>query len=707
MRNDIKLDGWVLTTSGVECDQFLESVFFTGSGRMGSRGCMAFRREERALDAGLFVSGIFDRISGGSPITDFVALPSPLWCDLELDGRDAEVCSPVTRTLNLRTGELRFEYTVEAGPHQAKVMERRVFPMDSPGQVFQRFTVKSDCPASLKLGIDARVSNCPIPDDQVKENIEIVRMFRETAFDITAQAIEASYETRHTGLKLIYRMCFNSSVEGVADGKILLFTGRSLAVESVCNIYTSRDVDPRLSSPLPNSTGYGSALDKARDALDRRWRNCNVVIDGDSEAQNAIRYVIYQLLANCPARDGTVSIGARGLTHTRYKGCCFWDTEMFLLPFYTLTDPEAARNLLNFRVKTLPAAREHVKKMNGSGARYPWMVSLDGSEQCESWDIGCSEVHVTADVAYAAGQYLDWSGDTTFFLNGGAEMLVETARFWPSRYSPAPNGGVNLLFCKGPDEYCGITSNNLYTNFMVRHNIALASSAADTLSRLDPVQYARLALSAGEVGQWRTLSAGIKFPRDNETGRWMQDDTFHLLQPVDVAQIKPDDSAAYSRVCFDALQRLKVIKQADVLLLMTRLPELFTEGEKLAAWEDFEPLCIHDSTLSFATHALFAAQNGLLEDASRYFSKALLLDLRDIMSNTGKEGLHLACLGETWQTVVFGFAGLHLENGKPALAPHLPEGWNALEFPFCFKGRRYVARVTRDGAEIEAGSLSP
>ena len=707
MRNDIKLDGWTLTTSGVECDQFLESVFFTGSGRMGSRGCMAFRREERALDAGLFVSGIFDRISGGSPITDFVALPSPLWCDLELDDRDAEVCSPVTRTLDLRTGELRFEYTVEAGQHQAKVMERRVFPMDSPGQVFQRFTVKSDCPASLKLGIDARVSNCPIPDDQVKENTEIVRMFRETAFDITAQAIEASYETRHTGLKLIYRMCFNSSVEGVADGKILLFTGRSLAVESVCNIYTSRDVDPRLSYPLPNSAGYGSALDKARDALDRRWCNCNVVIEGDSEAQNAIRYVIYQLLANCPARDGTVSIGARGLTHTRYKGCCFWDTEMFLLPFYTLTDPEAARNLLNFRVRTLPAAREHAAKMNGSGARYPWMVSLDGSEQCESWDIGCSEVHVTADVAYAAGQYLDWSGDTTFFLNGGAEMLVETARFWPSRYSPAPNGGVNLLFCKGPDEYCGITSNNLYTNFMVRHNIALASSAADTLSRLDPVQYSRLALSAGEVGQWRTLSAGIKFPRDNETRRWMQDDTFHLLQPVDVAQIKPDDSAAYSRVCFDALQRLKVIKQADVLLLMTRLPELFTEGEKLAAWEDFEPLCIHDSTLSFATHALFAAQNGLLEDAFRYFSKALLLDLRDIMSNTGKEGLHLACLGETWQTVVFGFAGLHLENGKPALAPHLPDGWNALEFPFCFKGCRYVARVTRDGAEIEAGSLSP
>ncbi len=701
MRNDVKLDGWTLTASGAECDQFLESVFFTGSGRMGARGCMAFRREERALDAGLFVAGIFDRISGGSPITDFVALPSPIWCDWELDGLDARVCSPVTRTLDLHTGELRFEYTVEAGPQRARVTERRVLPMDSPGQIFQRFAVEGDCPASLKLGIDARVSNCPIPDDQVKENTEVVRMFRETGFGVTTQGIEAGYETRHTGLKLTYRMSFHSPVEGVADGKTLRFTGRSFAVESVCGIATSRDVDPRLACPLPDSAGYNSALDRSRDALARRWAGCGVAIEGDSEAQSAMRYVIYQLLANCSSRDGTVSIGARGLTHTRYKGCCFWDTEMFLLPFFTLSDPEAARNLLRFRVGTLPAAREHAARMNGSGARYPWMVSLDGSEQCESWDIGCSEVHVTADIAYAAGQYLDWTGDTEFFLNGGAEMLVETARFWPSRYSIAPEGGVNLLFCKGPDEYCGITGNNLYTNFMVRHNIALASGAADTLSRLDPEQYARLGLSAGEVEEWRALAAGIKLPRDSRTGRWRQDDTFHLLQPVDVAQIKPDDSAAYSRVCFDALQRLKVIKQADVLLLMTRLPELFTDGEKLAAWEDFEPLCIHDSTLSFATHALFAAQNGLAEDAYRYFSKALWLDLRDVMSNTGREGLHLACLGETWQTVVFGFAGLHLENGKPALAPHLPEGWESLEFPFSFRGRRYFARVTHGGAELE------
>ena len=144
-----------------------------------------------------------------------------------------------------------------------------------------------------------------------------------------------------------------------------------------------------------------------------------------------------------------MSIGARGLTHTRYKGCYFWDTDLFLTPFYDLTDPKAARSLAGFRVGTLPQARAHAARMNGAGARYPWMVSYDGTEQCESWDIGCSEVHVTADVAYALGQYLDWTGDDRLFFQGGAQVLVETARFWVSRYSPAPEAGkVNLLFCK-------------------------------------------------------------------------------------------------------------------------------------------------------------------------------------------------------------------------------------------------------------------
>ena len=464
---------------------------------------------------------------------------------------------------------------------------------------------------------------------------------------------------------------------------------------------SSRDVDPLLQLDVEPGWDFAGALAENQTAWEQRWADCDIVMEGDEDAQTALRYVIYQLVANCSPRDHTVSIGARGLTHTRYKGCYFWDTDLFLTPFYNLTDPQAARSLANFRIGTLPQAKAHAARMNGAGARYPWMVSYDGTEQCESWDIGCSEVHVTADVAYALGQYLNWTGDDSLFFQGGAQVLVETARFWVSRYSPALEPGkVNLLFCKGPDEYCGITSNNLFTNTMVKHNLSLALAAAARLKQEAPEQYAALGLSEEECASWERLRGAIQLPRDPVTGHYRQDDTFHLLERVDPAELKSGDEASYHQVCFDRLQRYQVIKQADTLLLMTRLPEQFTEEEKLAAWEDFEPLCIHDSTLSFASHALFAAQNGLAEAAEAYWRKALYLDLDEIMGNTGKEGLHLACLGEVWQTVVFGFAGLYIADGVPQLAPHLPHGCTSLNFKFFYHGKKYEAKISESSWSV-------
>ena len=666
MRTDVVIKGRSLSASGALCDRFLESVFFTGNGRMGLRGCALFRPEPRPLDAGLFVAGIFDKLSEHTSLTDFVALPSPR-LEISLGGEAARLCSEVERRLDLDTGELRLDYAVSAGGRTVRVTEKRVFPMDEPDQLHMR--VSLDGEGELRLSLDTEISNSTIPDDQVKENCELTRMFRPLASD----GGRVRFSTRWTGLEIDYALSQRR------EGNTL---------DAVCEVRTSRDADPRIGGSLVDIS-YDAALGRARAQLERRWDDCAVRIDGAAESEAALGWVIYELLANIPARDSTVSVGARGLTHTRYKGCCFWDTEMFVLPFALLTDPEAARNLLGFRVRGLDAAREHARAMNGSGARFPWMVALDGSEQCESWDIGCSEVHVTADIAYAVGQYLDWTHDSDFLRSGGAELLCETARFWPSRVTPAPDG-VNLLFCKGPDEYCGITSNNLYTNCMIKRNLELAEAASRYVD-----------ISPDEPASWRELRGKLKLPRDPDTGHYRQDDSFHLLEEVDITKLKPDDTAAYSRVCFDALQRLRVIKQADVLLLMTRLPAWFSEAEKLAAWEDFEPLCLHDSTLSFATHALFAAQNGLDEAAERYFNKALWLDLRDVMSNTGKEGLHLACLGETWQAAIFGFAGLHLQDGKPALAPRLPTRWRAMEFKFHCQGKKYSARITHDGAEIK------
>lgn len=711
MRKDIALHDWLITAQGDIDDAFFESVFFTGCGRMGARGYPAFRPRPRPVDTGLFIAGMFDEIKPG--ITDFVNLPTPIWHELYIDGMTPEIFGGMARSLDLSCGLVSFKYLLACGEKRLSVVEELFFPIKNPALIMQRLTLepKADMELSVKSGVELICQNQPVPDDQVKDSGVAIKLTtcEGVRFDGPRMTIEGT--TKSTGISFVQHLHFRTDDFVLGQGfhapnlgAGFTFTAKAragvpLRLQKAAEILTGRDRDP-LISPLPDSWSFDAFLASAQADWAIVWGERGIELEGDDNAQTALRYNIFQLICNCSSRDDTVSIGARGLTHTRYKGCYFWDTELFMLPFYLLTEPEAAKNLLGFRVNNLPQAREHAHKMNGAGARIPWMVSYDGSEQCESWDIGCSEVHVTADVAYAAGQYMDITGDREFSSNGGAELLIETARFWVSRYSPAPDGGVNLLWCKGPDEYCGITSNNLFTNRMVQHNLELAAKSARTVEKENGPLYASLGLSAAEVERWSLLKNAIPLPRDPDTGRLRQDDTFHILEPVEPDSLKDGDGASYHKVCYDRLQRYKVIKQADVLLLMTRLPGSFSDKEKLDAWRDFEPLCLHDSTLSFASHALFAFQNGLVSEGKAYFYKALFLDLYDTMGNTGKEGLHLACLGESWQAVVFGIAGLSFSGGRPAVSPKLPDGWASLRFSVSYRGKRYEINVGRDGSSV-------
>ena len=714
MGNDIQLNGWDICSSAPSfCAPFQESVFFTGNGRMGVRGYPALRLDSRPVEVGLFVAGIFDEYKTG--VTDLVNLPTPIWETVEIDGRRPELMSEIKWDLDLSCGKLTLSYIIGADGKEVAVTEERLFPLTNPALLLQKISFKcisEPARLSVRSGVDLGCHNQPIADDQVKENDEVVNYIRHAEPVFSGEGFSVRLRTKSTGLGIVLDVSIHAepsipktsfTADGVGAGYQFDIAGNlnaTYTIEKLTAITTTRDKDP-LIAPLPLSWSFESLDAENKRRWAGKWERAGITLEGDDDAQTALRYTTYQLLVNCSPRDDTVNIGARGLTHTRYKGCYFWDTDLFMMPFYLLTEPEAAKSLMQYRINTLPQAKEHAAKMNGAGARYPWMVSFDGTEQCETWDIGCSEVHVTADVAYALGQYMDVAQDKAFFLNGGAEALVETARFWVSRYSADPeHGGVNLLFCKGPDEYCGITSNNLFTNMMVQHNLDMAVEAAQILSSMDPAQYQRLNLTEAELQVWQCLRDDIKLPKDPETGHWRTDDTFHLLEPVDPGALKHGDEASYHQTCFDRLQRYKVVKQADVLLLMIRLSERFTAEERLAAWEDFEPLCLHDSTLSFASHAYFAAQNGLPDAAEQYFSKALYLDLFNVMGNTGKEGLHLACFGETWQAVVFGFAGLRFENGVPTLSPRLPAAWKSLSFRFCYRGDNYQATITANGATV-------
>lgn len=658
MRNDLHLTPWTVSCKGSQwADDFYESIFFLGNGRMGIRGYVSSEAALRPVQKGVFLAGIFGEIKSG--ITDFVNLPTPVCEQIFIDGEEAVLVSEIERNLDMKEATVTMRYTLCANEKLLHVEHQRFLPSNKPALAMQRlrFTPAAPMEISVSSGILTDSCNSPIPDDQTKENSETIQLSLLKECIANEKEIHCTFEIQGTALTVSQKavfycpdFCFTYNKDSFSVFKGSFDCGQTVFFDKASHMITSRDVDPRISE-LSDEWSYDLLLNEHKKAWEEVWQKCDLAIPSlDDELQAGLRYSIFHLIGSCNAKDPTVSIGARGLSHGRYKGCYFWDTDLFMLPFFLENDHEAAKNLCNYRVLTLPAAKEHSKSMNTAGARYPWMAALDGSEQCETWDIGCSELHITADVAYALAAYCKKNGDEEFYLNKAAEVFIETARFWISRYTFRPESNeVDLLFCKGPDEYCGITNNNLFTNVMVQYNLDLAIQAAADIQQKRPSLYAELGITSEEIAHMKKIHDLIKWPRNPKNGRLRQDETLHLLESVDLKEVKLDDGASYHHVCFDRLQRYQVIKQADTLLLMTRLPDLFTTEEKLAAWEDFEPICLHDSTLSFASHALFALQNGIKETGYDYLRKALLLDLRDVMGNTGHEGLHLACMGEAWQ----------------------------------------------------------
>ena len=649
-------------------DDYAETIFFLGNGRIGCRGYIPFEPENRPIQQGLFLAGTFGEIKPG--ITDFVNLPTPVFDRILINNKPGRLTSEIVRDLDLEHSILTFEFTLN---DTIQIKAERFFSSDDVRFMIQRFTIKAPSNVSITIdtGINEESCNCPVPDDQVKENTETINLSKRISLTHHNDSLIAKYLITGTHLKITEQLTIHTN-----DFEIKHTNEALMHLDAIMNPAASNDIttysyekftqinssrDINLSDSTPDVISFQNFYNKHLDFWKEKWDICdidsNIIVkefENSAKTITALRYNIFQLINNCSRLDPTVSIGARGLTHTRYKGCYFWDTDIFMLPFYLATDKEAAKNLCMYRINNLDAARDYAKKLNLSGARFPWMTSFDGSEQCETWDIGCSEIHITADVVYAINNYIQKYNDQDFYINHAAELYIETARYWLSRYTYDSTGNTaNLLFCKGPDEYCGITTNNLFTNVMVQHNLRLAIKAASDLKQDNTKTYNRLGISDSEIKAWSRLEKDIPWPRDPESGHLTTDDTFHLLEKVDISKLKPDDSASYHTTCFDRLQRYKVVKQADVILLMTRLPELFSKKERLTAWNDFEPLCLHDSTLSFASHALFAVQNGITDKAMYYFSKALFLDIYDVMNNTGKEGLHMAGMGEIWNAAYF------------------------------------------------------
>lgn len=457
--------------------------------------------------------------------------------------------------------------------------------------------------------------------------------------------------------------------------------------------------------------GFAALEQEQRAYLDDFWARADVEIAGDAALQQGIRFNMFHLL-QAAGKDGRTNIAAKGLTGEGYEGHTFWDTEMYVVPFFLYHTPEIARKLLEYRYRLLDKARERARQMGHErGALFAWRT-ISGEECSAYYPAGTAQYHINADIAYAIRQYVTATGDDGFLLEMGAEILFETARLWASlgAYIPRKGGAFCINGVTGPDEYTAVVNNNAYTNWMAQLNLRYAAEMAEWLERAHPAAYAQLAARIGltpdETAAWRRAADAMYIPRDEEQGIYLQDDSFLDKAPWDFAHTPPEKYPLLLHFHPLVIYRHQVCKQADLVLALFLLDQQFTRDEQRRNYDFYEPLTTHDSSLSPCIFSIVASQIGYHEKAYEYFMSTARMDLDDYHHNV-KDGVHIANMAGTWMGVIYGFAGMRVRDGALSFAPYLPPGWESYRFRLAFQGRRLQVSVGQDGTRCELLSGAP
>ncbi len=446
--------------------------------------------------------------------------------------------------------------------------------------------------------------------------------------------------------------------------------------------------------------GFPAILRRHQALIDRFWARADVEVEGPGpRLQQVLRWNLFQLLQATERAEGH-GVGARGLTGRTYEGHYFWDTEIYVLPFLVYTQPRIARNVLKFRYDTLDRARARAKELGHKGATFPWRT-INGDEASAYYAAGTAQYHINADIAYAVRKYVEVSGDTEFLCRFGAELLVETARFWCDLgfFSARRGGGFCINGVTGPDEYTAVVDNNLFTNLMARENLRYAADTIETLGRDHPDALAglihRTSLEATEPAGWREAAERMYLPWDERLQVHPQDDSFLDKERWDFAGTPENHYPLLLHYHPLNLYRAQVIKQADVVLAMFLLGEQFTPEQKKRNFDYYDPLTTHDSSLSVCIQSIVANELGYASKARDYFRFAATMDLSDIGGNM-MHGAHIASIGGTWMALVYGFAGMRDHRGGISFHPRLPAEWRRLSFPLTIRDQRLRVEAAHD-----------
>jgi trehalose/maltose hydrolase-like predicted phosphorylase len=719
---------WILDDDGFDPlrESSRESRFSISNGFLGIRGARIINRgTPSSLAPRTYVAGLFDCLGVEQPVPALV--PVADWLQVRISPSGGRLDQPALdmsshhRALDMRRGVLLTGCCLKnAAPVGIRLSTLRLVSLSERSvglQLIQLAVEKGEFEVTLEASFEGL--NFGLVTERLEPDLGVWRTkcFRKSL----AMATQASLQVDGRDLRPTVFGKFHWSWSWTArPGQVVCFE-RLVAVTrgdtDTCD--PARSARDKLEAA--GRRGWRGIVLDHEAAWKGRWHCSDVEVDGDQPAQEALRFAAYHLNSAANPADERVSIGARALTGDDYRGHVFWDTEIFLIPFYSLTWPEAARALLMYRFHTLDAARAKAARLGWRGALYAWESASDGAEVTPEHAIGpdrlivdilcgTQEQHISADVAYAVWQYWQASGDEAFLCDAGAEILLETGRFWSSRVQSGTDGRSHIRGVIGPDEYHEHVDDNAFTNVMARWNIRRALDVAALLQTRWRDCWTRISshlhLEDAELEMWRRVADTMATGLDPETGLFDQFEGFSGLEEVDLAAYACRSVPMDVVLGRERIAKSQVIKQADVVALLALLPDEFPPGTGEQNFQHYEPRCSHGSSLSRVMHGVVAARLGHTDLALRFFQQTAAIDLADThVAIDG--GVHIAALGGIWMIAILGFAGLSIRSDGIAIDPQLPAGWRSVAFAVQWHGRRLRLRI--DGAHealeatLEAG----
>lgn len=718
-------ENWVIEETQYK-EKFLgktESIFLLGNGYIGIRSS----NEESTANTtrNTFISGTFNK-ADENEVTELPNINDIYALDLLVDGEKLIIndmtVSNYSKYLNVKNGKLSRSFTVTNGDLIVQISTERFVSLSNLHLTAQIFSFRTNKEVDIEFFsmINGQVTNSGAQHFHEGEKKLIDGHYLQNVIETTESGIKIATHVSHH---------FNQDVDSLImmDRRKVGFRYRAnvkanseLTMEKFATFTTSIDMDCKdtyietgleiLKAAEANS--FEAEFKASELAWTKYWDDVNISIEGDDFAQLSVRYAQYQLRINCPMHDERMNIGAKGLSGEGYKGHTFWDTELFMLPYFIFTQPEAAKKLVTYRYLGLEGARKKATENDYKGAMYPWEAAwpTDGEvtpvwgaadvitgEATKIWS-GFIEQHITADVIYGLWLYYQVSGDQEFMDKYGYEMVFDTANFWTSRVAKEEIGYVitNVI---GPDEYKEHVDNNSFTNYMAKWNLDLALRYVEEIDQ-DIVTTLNEKIGLNIEG-WRDVSKNIFLNTPNDENVLPQDDTYLTLPTLDLTPYKHNGKVGslFEEYALSQVNKLQVSKQADVMVLFLLMEGLFSKDVKQSSFEYYEPKTLHDSSLSLSTHVVLANDLGNHDISEELFEKACKIDIGENMS-TSDHGIHTASLGGIWQGVVYGFGGVRIVNEELRIEPSIHSKWKSLEFKINFKGEDLELKINKENFTV-------